>query len=109
DAAIVGLPDEQRGAALADAGDEQLVAAADLLDVGDVRLADGDARDVADLDHFLLSDAEGDGASLALRVDCERGDEEEREQGSSEDLHRVWGSQGTCSLANVYRIQTSRL
>jgi len=59
---IVGAPDEERGAAFADAGDQQLVAAAHLLHVGDVGLADGDAGHVVDLDDLLLADAQADGA-----------------------------------------------
>src|SRR5207302_10828311 len=67
DAALVGLPDQEGGAALADAGDEQFVAAADLLHVGHLGLADGDARDVGDLADLLLAHRPTDGPALGPR------------------------------------------
>ena len=66
EARVVGAPDQQGGAALSHAGDQQLAPAADLLDVGDLRLADGDAGHVAGLDHFLLPDAERDDGAIGL-------------------------------------------
>ncbi len=87
---VVVAPDEQGGAAFADSGDQELVAAAHLLHVGDVGLADGDARDVGDLDDLLLPDAEADGAAVRLRAGLRGTEEEQRGESEAEGFaHRV--------------------
>ncbi len=87
---VVVAPDEERGAALADAGDQQFVAAAHLLHVGHVGLANGDARDVGDLDDLLLTDSEADGAAFRLRPGLQGTEEGQRCDGEAEGFaHRV--------------------
>ena len=101
EAGAVRAPDEEGGAALAHARDQQLASAAHLLDVGDLGLADGDARDVAGLDHLLLADAEGDDGAFWRR---RGGGEEDGEQGqTSHDRKRDTRRAGAPSVKRAAR------
>jgi len=82
------LPHQQAGPPLADSGEQKLVAAAHLLDVGDLGVADRHALHVRHGQGLLLTDSQVDGPAVGLG---ERSGRRERKEDGSDAAVRLSG------------------